>query len=113
MFKEEVSDENLKTKFNVTKQFKTDHFHWIAHVYESGLLNEDCCKEIEKEIKQDRQDKANENIILKNQVILCFGNENTELLSSYFKKFSKSNIIFITETECKILKKWIKDMEQI
>ena len=108
MFKEEVSDENLKTKFKVTKQFKTDQFHWIAHVYESGLLNEDLCKEIEKEIKEDRQDKGNEKIILKNQVILCFGNENTELLSSYFKKFRKSNMIFITETECKISEKMDK-----
>ena len=91
----------LKMKFKVTKQFKTEQFHWIAHVYESGLLNEELCKEIEKEIKDDRK-KENETIILKNQVILCFGNENTELLSNYFKKFRKSNIIFITETECKI-----------
>lgn len=102
MFKEEISDIDLKNKLKVTKQFKTDQFHWIAHVYESGLLNEDLCKEIEKEIKEDRQDNDNEKIILKNQVILCFGNENTELLSSYFKKFRKSNIIFITEKECKV-----------
>ena len=102
MFKEEVSDINLKNKFNVTKQFKTTQFHWIAHVYESGLLKEELCKELENEIKEDRKIKENEKIILKNQVILCFGNENTELISSFFKKFRKSNIIFITETECKI-----------
>ena len=102
MFKEEVSDINLKNKFKVTKQFKTTQFHWIAHVYESGLLNEELCKELENEIKEDRKIKENEKIILKNQVILCFGNENTELISSFFKKFRKSNIIFITESECKI-----------
>ena len=101
IFKEEVSD-NLKTRFKVTKQFKTEQFHWIAHIYENGLINEDLCKEIEKEIKDDRVDANNETIILKNQVILCFGNENTELISSFFKKFRKSNIIFITETKCKI-----------
>ena len=108
MFKEEVSDINLKNKFKVTKQFKTTQFHWIAHVYESGLLNEELCKELENEIKEDRKIKENEKIILKNQVILCFGNENTELISSFFKKFRKSNIIFITETECKISDKMDK-----
>ena len=30
MFKEEVSDINLKNKFNVTRQFKTTQFHWIG-----------------------------------------------------------------------------------
>ena len=108
MFKEDVFNEYLKSKFKVNKQFKTDQFHWIAHVYESGFLNKDLCQEIEKEIKEDRRDKENEKIILKNQVILCFGNENTELISSYFKKFRKSNIIFITETECKISEKMDK-----
>ena len=108
MFKEEVSDINLKNKFKVTKQFKTTQFHWIAHVYESGLLKEELCKELENEIKEDRKIKENEKIILKNQVILCFGNENTELISSFFKKFRKSNIIFITETECKISDKMDK-----
>ena len=108
IFKEDITNEYLKTKFKVTKQFKTEQFHWIAHIYKCGLLNEDLCKEIEKEIKEDRQNKENEKIILKNQVIICFGNENTELLSSYFKKFRKSNIIFITESECKISEKMDK-----
>ena len=107
IFKEDVN-ENLKDKFKVTKQLKTEQFHWIAHIYKSRLINEDLCKEIEKEIKEDRGNKENEKIILKNQVILCFGNENTELLSSYFKKFRKSNIIFITESECKISEKMDK-----
>ena len=107
IFKEDVN-ENLKDKFKVTKQLKTEQFHWIAHIYKSRLINEDLCKEIEKEIKEDRQNRENEKIILKNQVILCFGNENTELLSSYFKKFRKSNIIFITESECKISEKMDK-----
>ena len=106
MFKEEVSDNNLRNKFKVTKQFKTEQFHWIAHVYENDLLNKDIFKEIEKEITEDRKEKNGEKIILKNQVILCFGNENTELVSS--QKFRKSNIIFITETECKLDKKMDK-----
>ena len=77
IFKEDVN-ENLKDKFKVTKQLKTEQFHWIAHIYKNRLINEDLCKEIEKEIKEDRRNKENEKIILKNQVILCFGNENTE-----------------------------------
>ena len=108
IFKEEVMNDDLKMKFKVTRQFKTEQFHWIVHIYENRVLNKDLCDEIEKEIKEDRRDKENEKIILKNQVILCFGNENTELISSYFKKFRKSNIIFITETECKISEKMDK-----
>ena len=108
IFKEEVSDQNLRNKFKVTKQFKTEEFHWIAHVYENELLNEEICNEIEKEIKGEREDKENEKLILKNQVILCFGNENTELVSSYFKNFRKSNMIFVTETECKLSKEMDK-----
>jgi ribosome biogenesis GTPase A len=105
IFKQEITDNNLKNKFKVTRQFKTEQFHWIAHIYEDGLLTDDICKEMENEIKADRKDKENENIILKNQVVLCFGNENTEMISSYFKKLRKSNMIFITETECKISEK--------
>ena len=104
MFKENVSDENLKNKFKVTRQFKTEQFHWIAHVYENEKLNEETCKEIETEIKEERKNKENEKLILKNQVILCFGDQYTELVSSYFTKFRKSNMIFITETECKLSK---------
>ena len=102
MFKENVSDENLRNKFKVTRQFKTEQFHWIAHVYENEILNEETCKEIEKEIQGERAYKENEKLILKNQVILCFGDKHTELVSSYFSKFRKSNMIFITETECKL-----------
>ena len=105
IFKQEITDNNLKNKFKVTRQFKTEQFHWIAHIYEDGLLTDDICKEMENEIKADRKDKENENIILKNQVVLCFGNENTEMISSYFKKLRKSNMIFITETECKLSEK--------
>lgn len=108
IFNQEISDDNLKNKFKVTKEFKTDQFHWIAHIYDDGLLTEEKCKEIENEIKADRCNKENEKIILKNQVILCFGNENSEMLSSYFKKLRKSNIIFITETECKLSEKMDK-----
>ena len=102
MFKENVSDENLRNKFKVTRQFKTEQFHWIAHVYENEILNEETCKEIEKEIQGERAYKENEKLILKNQVILCFGDQHTELVSSYFSKFRKSNMIFVTETECKL-----------
>ena len=102
MFKENVTDENLRNKFKVTRQFKTEQFHWIAHVYENEILNEETCKEIEKEIQGERAYKENEKLILKNQVILCFGDQHTELVSSYFSKFRKSNMIFVTETECKL-----------
>ena len=102
MFKENVTDENLRNKFKVTRQFKTEQFHWIAHVYENEILNEETCKEIEKEIKGERANKENAKFILKNQVILCFGDQHTELVSSYFSKFRKSNMIFVTETECKL-----------
>ena len=102
IFKEEIKDHDLKTKLKVTKEFKTEQFHWIVHIHKDGELNNEDCKEIEKEIKEDRRKKENENILIKNQIILCFGNENVEILSKNFTKFKKSNMIFITETKCQL-----------
>ena len=46
--------------------------------------------------------------MIKSQAILCFGNENTEILSKNFKNFRKSNMIFVTETKCQIDEKMDK-----
>ena len=102
IFKDSVSDENLKDKFKVNKQFKTEQFHWIAHAYDDGIVDDDLCKSIGNEILNDKKNDANNSIILKNEVIICFGNENTVKLGEYFTKLRKSNMIFITEKQCEL-----------
>ena len=102
LFKKDITNDDIKNNLKVTKEFKTEQFHWIAHVYEDAILNNDICKDIENEIKADRKKKDNEKIMIKSQVILCFGNENTEILSKNFKNFRKSNMIFVTETKCQL-----------
>ena len=100
IFKEKINDNKIIESLKVTNEFKTNEFHWIAHIYKDGVLTDEDCKEIEKEIKDDRKKKENEEIMLKNQIILCFGSENVEILSKYFIKFRKSNMIFVTEKQC-------------
>ena len=108
LFRNDITNDDIKNNLKVTKEFKTEQFHWIAHVYDDAVLNEKICKDIENEIKGDRKKKDNENIMIKSQVILCFGNENTEILSKNFKNFRKSNMIFVTETKCQIDEKMDK-----
>lgn len=106
IFKDSAIDEDLKEKFKINRQFKTERFNWIAHVYEDGKIDDNLCKEIENEIKNDK--KNNENKILNNEIIICFENENTEKLSHNFQNFRKNNMIFITKTKCEISEKMDK-----
>ena len=102
IFKETINDNKLIESLKVTKEFKTNEFHWIAHIYKDGELNDEDCQEIEKEIKDDRKKKENDEILLKNQIILCFGSENVDILSKNFIKFRRSNMIFVTEKQCQL-----------
>ena len=94
IFKESVSDPDLKEKFQVNRQFKTEQFHWIAHTYENEIVNDELCQKIKNELDNDKKNDKEDKIILKNEIIICFGNENTVKIS---EKFRKINIIYITE----------------
>ena len=100
LFKEEITDSYLKTIAD--RQFKTEQFHWIARIYNEEILTEEKYEELEKEIEEDKGSKQNINKILRYQVILCFGNENVEILSESFDDLRKSRMIFITEEECEL-----------
>jgi len=97
LFKNEITDDYLKKKAN--KEFKTDQFHWIARIY-NDELTEQKCEEIREEIQDDKS--SNENKLLNYQVILNFGNQNTEILSKHFIDFRYSRMIFITDSECEL-----------
>ena len=97
IFKKDIVDEYLK---NIAqKEFETEQFHWIARIYNDELITKEKCEEIMKNMKKDKT-KKNKNILLKYQVILCFGNENTKILTENFIDLRKSRMIFITDTEC-------------
>jgi len=98
LFKEEIKDSYLKTIAD--REFKTDQFHWIARIYNDENLTDEKCKVLEKEIGEDKGSKQNINKILRYQAILCFGDENVEILSENFEFLRKSRMIFITEEEC-------------
>lgn len=102
IFNNNVSNQELKDRFKVDKEYKSDQFHWIAHIYKDEILTDEICKEIKEEIKSDRNNAENENYILKNQIILCFENENTKIISKNFINFSQSNMIFITKEICEV-----------
>ena len=105
IFKQSVSNIDLKQKFQVNRQFKTEQFHWIAHTYENEKVNNDLCKKIKEEIDNDKKNDKEGKIILKNEVIICFGNENTEIISKVFRKI---NIIYITEKKSELYEKMDK-----
>ena len=98
LFKAEITDSYLKTIAD--REFKTDQFHWIARIYNDENLTDEKCKVLEKEIGEDKGSKQNINKILRYQAILCFGDENVEILSENFEFLRKSRMIFITEEEC-------------
>ena len=106
LFKDEIKDSYLKTIAN--KEFKTEQFYWIARIYNEELLTKEKCEQLRKEIKSDKGSSKNKNILLKYQVILCFGNENIKIVSENFTKFRKSRMIFITDLECKLDEKMDK-----
>lgn len=98
LFKNKITDSFLKTIAD--KEFQTEQFHWIARINNDAIITKEKCKEIRKEIKEDKS--SNKNKILKYQVILCFGNENTKILSENFIKFRRSRMIFVTDSECEL-----------
>ena len=101
-FKDYIKDPFLQKKAH--KEFKTDQFHWILSNYSSVILNNDVFKKIIAEIEKDKNEKENENNkkILKQQIIICFGEENAKRLEHYFKEMRKPRIIFVTESKCEI-----------
>ena len=96
IFKEEINDPILKNIAD--KEIKTDQFHWIARIYKDEILTNEKCQEIRKEIQKDKG--SNSKKLLKYQAILCFGNENTKILSEKFDELRKTRMIFITEEKC-------------
>ena len=98
LFRDNITDNYLKTIAD--KEFQTEQFHWIARINNDAIITNEKCKEIRKEIKEDKC--SNKNKILKYQVILCFGNENTKILSENFIKFRRSRMIFVTDSECEL-----------
>ena len=99
IFRKDIADDYLKTIAD--KEFLTEQFHWIARIYNDKITKEKC-EEIKKEIRKDKSSKQNKNKILKYQVILSFGNENTKILSENFINFRKNRMIFITDSECEL-----------
>ena len=101
-FKDDIKDPFLKKKAH--REFKTDQFHWILSNYSSDISSNDVFKKIIKEIKKDKNeiDDENNKKILKQQIIICFGEENAKRLEHYFKEMRKPRIIFVTESICEI-----------
>ena len=102
VFKDDIKDPFLKKKAH--REFKTDQFHWILSNYSSDISSNDVFKKIIKEIKKDKNeiDDENNKKILKQQIIICFGEENAKRLEHYFKEMRKPRIIFVTESICEI-----------
>ena len=103
LFRDKIDD---SMKDLADKEFKTEQFHWIARIYKEEFIDEKICEELRKEIKKDKSNK--ENKILKYQVILCFGNKNTKIISSHFTKLRQSRMIFVTDSECDLDEKMDK-----
>ena len=95
---------NKDYESRATYEFKTNQFYWIAKTYQD--LSEGTIKLIIDEIKSDI-DKPIEEKPIHQQVILCFGSENINLL---FEEVIKSGDIYIplfiivTEDEIKDVK---------
>ena len=98
LFKNEIVEPTLQNLAD--REFKTDQFHWIARIFNDEKITEEKCKEIRKEIQKDKSSKLKN--LLKYQVILCFGNENTKILSKNFINLRKNRMIFITNSKCEI-----------
>ena len=95
LFKEKISDLYLKTIAD--REFKTDQFHWIARIYDEEILSQEKCNKLRAEIMEDEGNDDNKDKLLRYQVILSFGNENTEILSKNFSKLRKSRMVFIAD----------------
>ena len=100
LFKEKITDLNLRNKAD--REFKTEQFHWIARIYNEEILTEEKCSELREEIMKDKGDIENKDKLLNYQVILCFGNENVEILSKNFDDLRRSRMIFITDEKCNL-----------
>ena len=102
IFKDSIIDEYFKKKAD--KEFKTDQFHWIARLKFKHKLMEKVVNDIKEEIKKDRNegvDEINKNI-LNRQAIICFGDNNVDILNKYYKYMRNPRIIFVTEKKCEI-----------
>ena len=98
IFKNNITDEYLKKIAD--REFKTEQFHWIARIYKNDKLNDEDIEIIAKEIMSDRGNKNNINKLMKYQVIICFENDNVEILSKNFEELCKNRMIFITDSKC-------------
>ena len=102
IFKDSIIDEYFKKKAD--KEFKTDQFHWIARLKFKHKLMEKVVNDIKEEIKKDRNegdDEINKNI-LNRQAIICFGDNNVDILNKYYKYMRNPRIILVTEKKCEI-----------
>ena len=100
LFKDKITDPSLQTIAD--KEFKTDQFHWIVKIYGDEKITEEICQDLINQIENDKSSEEKKDKILKYQVILCFGNENTKILSENFEELRRSRMIFITDEKCEL-----------